>query len=62
MFKCTQGLTARLVFDVTRFVEQYGGTYKYDVCHLFQYCGINIGPVHKRDIMKASVMLEHNDQ
>ncbi|XP_062603605.1 eukaryotic translation initiation factor 5B-like, partial [Saccostrea cucullata] len=24
------------------------------------YAGINIGPVHKRDIMKASVMLEHD--
>lgn len=23
------------------------------------YCGVNIGPVHKRDIMKCSVMLEH---
>ncbi|XP_061163849.1 eukaryotic translation initiation factor 5B-like [Saccostrea echinata] len=26
------------------------------------YAGINIGPVHKRDIMKASVMLEHDSQ
>jgi len=23
------------------------------------YCGVNIGPVHKKDIMKCSVMLEH---
>jgi len=23
------------------------------------YCGVNIGPVHRRDVMKASVMLEH---
>jgi len=23
------------------------------------YCGVNIGPVHKRDIMRCSVMLEH---
>ncbi|XP_052793842.1 eukaryotic translation initiation factor 5B-like [Mya arenaria] len=26
------------------------------------YAGINIGPVHKKDIMKASIMLEHDDQ
>ncbi|XP_002732156.2 eukaryotic translation initiation factor 5B-like [Saccoglossus kowalevskii] len=26
------------------------------------YAGINIGPVHKRDIMKAMVMLEHDTQ
>ncbi|XP_040192296.1 eukaryotic translation initiation factor 5B isoform X2 [Rana temporaria] len=26
------------------------------------YAGINIGPVHKKDIMKASVMLEHDPQ
>lgn len=26
------------------------------------YCGVNIGPVHKRDVMKASVMLEHDSQ
>lgn len=26
------------------------------------YAGIGIGPVHKRDIMKASVMLEHDTQ
>lgn len=26
------------------------------------YAGINIGPVHKKDIMKASVMLEHDSQ
>lgn len=29
---------------------------------LFQYAGINIGPVHKKDIMKASIMLEHDAQ
>ena len=29
---------------------------------VFQYCGVNIGPVHKRDVMKASVMLEHDSQ
>lgn len=29
---------------------------------MFQYAGINIGPVHKKDIMKASVMLEHDSQ
>ena len=28
----------------------------------FQYAGINIGPVHKKDIMRASVMLEHDGQ
>ena len=28
----------------------------------FQYSGVNIGPVHKRDVMKASVMLEHDSQ
>lgn len=27
-----------------------------------QYAGINIGPVHKKDVMKASVMLEHDPQ
>ncbi|XP_051910291.1 eukaryotic translation initiation factor 5B isoform X2 [Hippocampus zosterae] len=26
------------------------------------YAGINIGPVHKRDVMKASTMLEHDPQ
>ena len=26
------------------------------------YAGIGIGPVHKRDVMKASVMLEHDTQ
>ncbi|GAB1601092.1 eukaryotic translation initiation factor 5B-like isoform X1 [Argonauta hians] len=26
------------------------------------YAGINIGPIHKKDIMKASVMLEHDEQ
>ncbi|XP_077984985.1 eukaryotic translation initiation factor 5B-like isoform X2 [Glandiceps talaboti] len=26
------------------------------------YAGINIGPVHRRDIMKAMVMLEHDNQ
>ena len=29
---------------------------------VFQYAGINIGPVHKKDIMKASIMLEHDSQ
>ena len=29
---------------------------------LLQYCGINIGPVHKKDVMKASTMLEHDSQ
>lgn len=29
---------------------------------LFQYAGINIGPVHKKDVMKASTMLEHDLQ
>jgi translation initiation factor IF-2 len=23
---------------------------------------VNIGPIHKKDIMKASTMLEHDDQ
>lgn len=27
-----------------------------------KYAGINIGPVHKKDIMKASIMLEHDPQ
>ncbi|XP_060625759.2 eukaryotic translation initiation factor 5B [Anolis sagrei] len=26
------------------------------------YAGINIGPIHKKDVMKASVMLEHDPQ
>ena len=25
----------------------------------FQYAGVKVGPVVKRDVMKASVMLEH---
>lgn len=28
----------------------------------FQYSGIRIGPVVKRDVMKASTMLEHENQ
>jgi translation initiation factor 5B len=31
-------------------------------CKCVQYCGINIGPVHKKDVMKASTMLEHDAQ
>ena len=35
-------------------------------CQLLFYCaqyfGVNIGPVHKRDVMKASVMLEHKKE
>ena len=27
-----------------------------------QYAGVNIGPVHKKDVMKASVMLERDNQ
>ena len=27
-----------------------------------QYSGVNIGPVHKKDIMKCSTMLEHDSQ
>ncbi|KAL8617183.1 hypothetical protein ACOMHN_014353 [Nucella lapillus] len=27
-----------------------------------KYAGINIGPVHKKDVMKASIMLEHDPQ
>lgn len=29
---------------------------------VLQYSGINIGPIHKKDVMKASVMLEHDAQ
>lgn len=37
--------------------------YWLDFCvFLQQYSGINIGPVHKKDVMKASVMLEHDPQ
>lgn len=32
------------------------------VCVSPQYAGINIGPVHKKDVMKASTMLEHDPQ
>lgn len=32
------------------------------VCVCLQYAGINIGPVHKKDVMKASTMLEHDPQ
>ena len=28
----------------------------------WQYAGVNIGPVHKKDVTKASVMLEHDSQ
>lgn len=31
-------------------------------CVSLQYAGINIGPVHKKDVMKASTMLEHDPQ
>ena len=37
-------------------------------CRLFmcflslQYAGIRIGPVVKRDVMKASIMLEHQSE
>lgn len=27
-----------------------------------QYSGVSIGPVHKKDVMRASVMLEHDSQ
>ena len=29
---------------------------------ILQYSGVNIGPVHKKDIMKCSTMLEHDSQ
>ena len=29
---------------------------------LFQYAGLNIGPVHKKDVMRTSAMLEHNPE
>lgn len=29
---------------------------------LLQYAGIRIGPVVKKDVMKASIMLEHDSQ
>ena len=32
------------------------------VSRFFQYAGVNIGPVHRRDIMKCSIMLEHDSQ
>lgn len=32
------------------------------MCVSLQYAGINIGPVHKKDVMKASTMLEHDPQ
>ena len=31
----------------------------FDIEFLFQYAGVKIGPVVKKDVMKASVMLEH---
>ena len=37
-------------------------THAHTHTHFLQYCGVNIGPVHKRDVMKASVMLEHDSQ
>lgn len=27
-----------------------------------QYSNVNIGPVHKRDVQKAAVMMEHNPE
>lgn len=27
-----------------------------------QYSAVNLGPLHKKDVMKASVMLEHDSQ
>ena len=32
------------------------------LCYIQQYSGVNIGPVHKKDIMKCSTMLEHDGQ
>lgn len=26
------------------------------------YSGVNIGPVHKKDVQKAAAMLEHNEE
>lgn len=37
-------------------------TLTFDACVSLQYAGINIGPVHKKDVMKASTMLEHDLQ
>lgn len=34
----------------------------FDLSVSLQYAGINIGPVHKKDVMKASAMLEHDPQ
>ena len=31
-------------------------------CPHLQYAGVNIGPVHKKDVMKASAMLERDNQ
>ena len=48
-----------LRFSATTFIDF---VLKYEKMHFFQYAGINIGPVHKKDIMRASVMLEHDSQ
>lgn len=37
-------------------------TFDLCLCVSLQYAGINIGPVHKKDVMKASTMLEHDPQ
>ncbi|MGH0143708.1 UNVERIFIED_CONTAM: hypothetical protein FKN15_055267 [Acipenser sinensis] len=36
--------------------------HKEDEIPVLRYAGINIGPVHKKDVMKASTMLEHDLQ
>ena len=33
-----------------------------NICFCLQYSGIRIGPVVKKDVMKASIMLEHDSQ
>ena len=38
------------------------GTFRCFLPCPLQYSGVNIGPVHKNDVMKASVMLEHKNE
>ena len=52
-------------FEIPRLPVSFVSTFALFICFnwaffvSFQYSGVNVGPVHKRDVMKTSVMLEH---
>lgn len=43
-------------------MNQAGLSNQFVCLFVFQYSGIRIGPVVKKDVMKASIMLEHDSQ